>query len=79
MDGVLFLAETVASLEILGEHLSENDMQKRALFEAFVDKVVVCKDGMIVVNVNIFGTKAKIESIGGVVNGVRAEKLVLRH
>lgn len=54
-------------------------MQKRALFEAFVDKVVVCKDGKIVVNVDIFGTKAKIESIGGVVNGVRAEKLVLRH
>lgn len=59
--------------------LSENDMQKRALFQAFVDKVVVCKDGKIVVNVDIFGTKVKIESIGGVVNGVRAEKLVLRH
>ena len=79
MDGVLFLTEVVASLEILGEYLSENDMQKRALFEAFVDKVFVCKDGMIVVNADIFGTKAKIESIGGVVDGVRAEKLVLRH
>ena len=54
-------------------------MQKRALFEASVDKVVVCKDEKTVVNVDIFGTKAKIESIGGVVDGVRTEKLVLRH
>ena len=59
--------------------LSENDMQQRALFEAFVDKVVVCKDGKIVVNVDIFGTKAKIESIDEIVNGVRTKKLVLRH
>ncbi len=54
-------------------------MQKRALFETFVDKVVAYKDGKIVVNVDVFGTKAKIESIDGVVNGVRTEKLVLRH
>ena len=53
----------VASLEILGYYLSENDMQKRALFETFVDKVVAYKDGKIVVNVNVFGTKAKIENI----------------
>ena len=71
-------AEIVASLEILGDYLSENDMQKRALFETFVDKVVAYKDGKIVVNVDVFGTKAKIESIDGVVNGVRTEKLVLR-
>ena len=70
--------EIVASLEILGDYLSENDMQKRALFETFVDKVVAYKDGKIVVNVDVFGAKAKIESIDGVVNGVRTEKLVLR-
>ena len=52
--------------------------KKRALFETFVDKVVAYKDGKIVVNVDVFGTKAKIESIDGVVNGVRTEKLVLR-
>ena len=49
--------------------------KKRALFETFVDKVVAYKDGKIVVNVDVFGTKAKIESIDGVVNGVRMEKL----
>jgi len=38
-------------------------MQKRALFETSVDKIVVYKDGKIVVNVDVFGTKAKIESI----------------
>ncbi|MDY5298100.1 MAG: hypothetical protein SPH43_00435, partial [Candidatus Enteromonas sp.] len=71
-------AEIVASLEILGGYLSENDLQKRALFETFVDKIVAYKDGKIVVNVDVFGTKAKIESIDGVVNGVRTEKIVLR-
>ena len=71
-------AEIVASLEILGDYLSENDMQKRALFETFIDKVVAYKGGKIVVNVDVFGAKAKIESIDGVVNGVRTEKLVLR-
>lgn len=55
-------AKIVASLEILGYYLSENDMQKRALFETFVDKVVAYKDGKIVVNVDVFGTKAKIEN-----------------
>lgn len=44
-----------------------------------MDKVVVYKDGKIVVNVDVFGTKAKKESIDEVANGVRAEKLVLRH
>jgi hypothetical protein len=38
-------------------------MQKRALFETFVDKVVAYKDEKIVVNVDVFGTKAKIENI----------------
>jgi len=56
-------AKIVASLEILGYYLSENDMQKRALFETFVDKVVAYKDEKIVVNVDVFGTKAKIENI----------------
>jgi len=70
--------EIVASLEILGNYLSENDIQKRTLFETFVDKIVVDKDGKIVVNVDVFSTKAKIESIDEVVNGVREEKLVLR-
>ena len=65
-------------LEILGDYLSENNMQKRALFETFVDKVGAYKDGKIVVNVDVSGTKAKIESIDGVVNGVRKVKLVLR-
>lgn len=56
-------AEIVASLGILGEYLSENDVQKSALFETFVDKVVAYKGGKIVVNVDVFGTKAKIENI----------------
>lgn len=71
-------AEIVASLEILGDYLSENDLQKRALFETFVDKIVAYKDGKIVVNVDVFGAKAKIESTDGVVNGVPTEKIVLR-
>lgn len=54
-------------------------MQKRALFETFIDRIVAYKDGKIVINVDVFGIKAKIESIDGVVNGVRTEKLVLRH
>ena len=53
----------------------DEKLKKRALFETFVDKVVVYKDGEIVVNVDAFGTKAKIECIDGVVNGVRTEKL----
>lgn len=71
--------EIVAALEILGDYLSESDMQKKALFETFVDRAVVYKSGKIEVNVDIFGTKAKIETIDGVINGVRTEKMVLRH
>ena len=57
------------------EIMVDEKLKKRALFETFVDKVVAYKDGKIVVNVDVFGTKAKIESIDGVVNGVRTEKL----
>lgn len=53
----------------------DEKLKKRALFETFVDKVVAYKGGKIVVNVDVFGTKAKIESIDGVVNGVRMKKL----
>lgn len=69
-------AEIVASLEILGDYLHETDIQKRALFETFVDKVVVYKNGKMEINVDVFGTKAKIETIDGVINGVRTEKVV---
>ena len=70
--------EILASLEIMNEYLSESDIQKRSLFETFVEKVYVHQNGKVTVNIDIFGTRASIESIDDVLNSVRTEKLELR-
>lgn len=70
--------EILASLEIMNEYLSESDIQKRSLFETFVEKVYVHQNGKITVNVDVFGPRASIESVDDVLNSVRTEKLELR-
>lgn len=68
-----------ASLEILANKPYDTDMEKKALFTRFIQRVELFKDGFIKIYISIFGVKAEINAIDTSESTVQLENRFSRH
>lgn len=71
--------EIEASLEILADKPYDTDMEKKALFTRFIQRVELFKDGFIKIYISIFGVKTEINEIDTSKSEVELQNLLLRH
>lgn len=71
--------EIEASLEILADKPYDTDMEKKALFTRFIQRVELFKDGFIKIYISIFGVKTKINAIDTSKSTVQLENRFFRH
>ncbi len=71
--------EIEASLEILADKPYDTDMEKKALFTRFIQRVELIKDGVIKIYISIFGVKTEINEIDTSKSEVELQNLLLRH
>lgn len=71
--------EIEASLEILADKPYDTDMEKKALFMRFIQRVELFKDGFIKIYISIFGVKTEINAIDTSKSEVELQNLLLRH
>ena len=72
-------AEIEASLEILTDKPFKTDMEKKALFTRFIQRVELFKDGFIKIYISIFGVKTEINAIDTSKSKVELQNLLSRH
>lgn len=71
--------EIEASLEILADKPYDTDMEKKALFTRFIQRVELFKDGFIKIYISIFGVKIEINAIDTSKSEVELQNLLSRH
>lgn len=71
--------EIEASLEILADKPYDTDMEKKAFFTRFIQRVELFKDGFVKIYISIFGVKTEINAIDTSKSKVELQNLLSRH
>lgn len=70
---------TKQEIEAIADKPYDTDMEKKALFTRFIQRVELFKDGFIKIYISIFGVKTKINAIDTSKSEVELQNLLLRH
>lgn len=71
--------EIEASLEILADKPYDTDMEKKAFFTRFIQRVELFKDGFVKIYISIFGVKTEINTIDTSKSKVELQNLLSHH